>query len=143
MGTGWSITGSWQGHYAYDPTSENPHPVPAVPFRLQLKQGWFGRFSGRVQDDPGRGTPQEGTIKGVVSGDQIEFVKWQPVCYMRDGDRLQSLREYLESQCNLPPDRDVQLPPINYRGRYDAATGRVAGTWEMRAGVIRFTVSFR
>jgi hypothetical protein len=139
MGASWSITGRWRGSYTYDRTPENPQPGPAVPFRLQVKQGWFGRFSGSVEDDPARGTPEMSTVQGTISGDQVEFLKHLPVFYVPDGARLLNLREYLESQCNLTLDRDVPPPPIRYHGRYDASTCQVAGTWRTGGGIVQFT----
>jgi hypothetical protein len=142
MAARWSIAGRWQGRYSYD-GGEGTQPRTAVSFSMELRQSWFGRFSGSVQDDPGRGPPEGGRVQGRIIGDRVEFLKWMPVFYVQDGDRLQTLREYLECQCRLPLDRDVRPPPVCYRGQYSADTGQLSGRWEIQAGIIRFSSAGR
>ena len=104
-----------------------------VPFTLTLKQGWFGRFSGSVEDDPVRGMPGTGTVEGLFSFPRIEFTKQMPVCYVRTPDgRSMTLREFLIEQGNTC-ERDVPHLPIFYQGEFSDAR-QASGTWTIRAG---------
>jgi hypothetical protein len=74
------ITGTWRGTYGYS------HPEqlagrPRVPFTLVIKQGWFGRFTGVVTEDPPDGMPGTGSIQGFFAFPRIEFAKYMPVGY--------------------------------------------------------------
>jgi hypothetical protein len=135
----WSIAGLWRGRYAYAPGEAYRDPPPAVSFTLELERGWLGRFSGRVQDDPGRGPPEPGFVKGRVVGDRVQFRKWLPVFYVQDAGRLITLRDYLRRVAGLTLEEDLRPPPVYYRGAYCAVTERVAGSWEMPPEVLQFT----
>lgn len=66
------ITGQWRGEYEFDP-SERILPMSAVPFTMKLNQGWFGRFSGTVNDDADFGMPGTGIIRGRFDYPHISF----------------------------------------------------------------------
>jgi hypothetical protein len=106
-----------------------------VPFTLNLKQGWFGRFTGTVTDDGPRGAPGTGVIEGYFSYPRIEFTKRMPVCYIAtpDGRRI-TLREYLIEE-GQPCERDVPHTPIFYAGEF-SGPNRAQGTWIIRAGPV-------
>jgi hypothetical protein len=55
------LTGTWRGTYGYRDPEEMAKREP-VSFTLTLKQGWFGRFTGSVTEDPTRGMPGTGLI---------------------------------------------------------------------------------
>ena len=98
MNTLKKISGTWRGTYTFDAVKTNPALQP-VPFNLTLKQGWFGRFTGTVLDDPARGMPGTGAIEGYFSFPRVEFTKQMPVCYVVTPDgRNITLREFLIEQ---------------------------------------------
>ena len=103
-----------------------------VPFKLTLKQGWFGHFTGSVNDDVTRGMPGTGVIDGYFSFPRIEFTKQMPICYVATPDgRHITLREFLIEQGHAC-DHDVQHMPIFYHGEF-STPARAGGTWIIRA----------
>ena len=129
------ITGEWRGTYSHDPSEHIPQ-LGTVSFALVLKQGWFGRFTGSVSEEAGRGMPGTGSIEGYVSLPRIEFTKRMPVCYVvKPGGDMITLREHLTSE-GYVCERDLRHPPIFYEGEF-SAEGRAAGTWLLRGGPFR------
>ena len=126
------VTGTWHGTYAYESPELSAKRQP-VPFTLILKQGWFGRFTGRVtEQDPAPGVCGSGVIEGYLLFPRIEFRKRMPVCCVAlpDGRNI-SLREYLIGQGH-PCERDVPAPPIFYQGEFSDAR-RAQGSWIIQA----------
>src|SRR3954465_3873637 len=79
------VTGTWKGEYTFEEGEDGEGRAVAgtvVAFTMKLKQGWFGSFTGTVQDDPRTGFPEEGTIKGKVrpgkDGPILVFEKMMP-----------------------------------------------------------------
>jgi len=132
MNTVKKITGIWHGSYSYDASAQVPELQP-VPFTLDLKQGWFGRFTGTVVDDATRGMPGTGTVTGCFSLPRIAFTKQMPVCYVVTPEgRNITLREFLIGQGEIC-ERDVPHMPIFYQGEF-SDPGRASGKWIIRAG---------
>ena len=128
------VTGTWRGTYSFDAVEHMPIR-DAVPFTLALKQGWFGRFTGTVTDDPVRGMPGVGTVAGRFSFPRIEFTKQMPVCYVRTTDgRSIPLREYLIEQGQVC-EQDIPHVPIFYQGEF-SSRGWAQGIWIIRAGPV-------
>jgi hypothetical protein len=128
------VTGTWQGTYSYDPVEHIPKFQP-VPFTLNLKQGWFGRFTGTVTDGGPRGMPGTGVIEGHFSFPRIAFTKRMSVCYVTTPDgRTITMREYLIEQGHAC-ERDVPHTPIYYEGKFSSSS-RAQGTWFIRAGLV-------
>lgn len=126
------VTGKWRGIYAYEPIEKMPKLEP-VPFILNLKQGWFGHFTGTVTEDASKGTPGIGNIDGYFSFPRVEFTKRMPIGYIiRPDGRRFTLREYLIEHGHT---RDNDLPgyPIYYEGEFSGAS-RAEGIWIIRAG---------
>lgn len=127
---GWKATGTWRGHYSFDPNPDCPDLPDQTGFVLRLRQSWlFGSLTGDVSDEPPHGVPGLGTIEGRVCGDVVEFVKRMPeYCVWWEG-RLTPLAEYLAvfgHHLDVPP-----LPlPLKYTGRYQPATDELVGRWE-------------
>ena len=122
-----NLTGVWRGAYAYAQRTKLTGVAP-VGFTLNLKQGWFRRFTGSVTDDLPQGIPGTGTIDGYFSPPRIEFTKKMPVGYILfpDGVRM-TLREHALT-IGHPCEADLPAPPISYQGSFLDAN-RVQGTW--------------
>lgn len=107
-----------------------------VSFNLILKQGWFGRFTGSVTEDPPRGMPGSGIVAGCFSFPRIEFVKRMPIAYVGVVDgRTRPLREYIIEQghsCEF----DVPHPPLYYAGEFSSPSS-AQGTWIIKAGPLK------
>jgi hypothetical protein len=129
----WDITGSWAGVYEYD--SEGPFPAqpPGVGFTLTVRQGWFGRFQGVIQDDPTKGAAAEATVRGRVTDRGLTFRKQYPAYFAKLGDRTVTLREQIEALHGITIDDDVLPEPVQYRGEYDPVEQVARGVWEITA----------
>lgn len=128
------VTGTWHGTYGYAPVEHIPKREP-VPFTLELKQGWFGRFTGTVTDHGQHGMPGIGSVEGYFSFPRIEFTKQMPVCYVATTDgRSITMREHLIEQGHSC-ERDVLHMPIFYEGEFSSSS-RAQGTWIIRAGPV-------
>jgi hypothetical protein len=128
------VSGIWRGTYSYDPAEHIPKLEP-VPFTLNLKQGWFGRFSGTVTEDGKGGMPGTGAIEGLFSFPRIEFTKRMPVGYvlMPDGRSI-TLREYLAGH-GVTCEGDAPHRPIYYEGEFINPC-QASGTWIIRAAPV-------
>jgi len=117
---------------------EGDLPRCLVSFTLELKDGWFGIFSGTVQDDPKEGMPGRGNIRGKVTGMEVEFTKRMPVAYVRTPtgqmERNVSLRKYGVSL----EEEAAEHPPIFYHGRYLPDQDSIAGEWRIPAHELIF-----
>ncbi len=133
---GWKATGTWRGHYSYDPAPQFQGVPDKIGFVLRLRQSWFfGSVTGDLSDELLHGMPDLSTIEGQVSGDQIEFVKRLPVHFVWLEGRLTPLAEYLAAfghQLEVPP----QPMPLLYSGQYQPATDELVGTWKYGASAI-------
>src|SRR6266850_1894551 len=130
------VTGTWHGTYSYDPVEHIPKREP-VPFTLELKQGWFGRFTGTVTDHGQHGMPGIGIVKGYFSFPRIKFTKQMPVSYVATTDgRSITIREYLIEQGHTC-ERDVPHTPIYYAGEF-SSSNRAQGEWIIREGLVPF-----
>src|ERR1017187_724589 len=111
------VSGRWRGTYAYDPTDKIPKQ-DSVQFVLNLKQGWFGHFTGSVTEDAPNRTPGTGVVDGYFSFPRIEFTKQMPIGYVikPDGQRI-TLRESLIAQ-GYACEHDVPGPQIVYQGEF-------------------------
>jgi hypothetical protein len=131
---GWNATGTWRGHYSYDPNPDLPDVPERTGFVLRLKQSWwFGWLTGEVSDDPPHGMPGLGSVEGRVRADRIEFVKRMPEFHVCHEGRSTPLAEYLAA-FGHHLDESPPHAPIHYTGVYVAATDELVGTWEIRAG---------
>ena len=110
-----TISTSWVGYYAYDVIDEAEIELPTVTFKMSWKFGWFGRFSGTVNDGP-LGMPETGIIKGRFRNGKIDFTKYMPVesLFNTDGSTTRTNRPH---------------PPIYYYGEYDESTKSLEGRW--------------
>lgn len=129
------IAGRWRGIYRYHPSELVPKRDP-VSFTLTLKQGWFGRFKGTVEDDSGRGMPGVGSVDGHFSYPRVRFIKQMPTAYIAtpQGGRT-TLREALE-KFGLKLAGDAPHPPILYTGEFVDPT-HARGTWVIPPRSIR------
>ena len=120
------INGRWRGTYADDLSDTFPRLQP-VQFVLNLKQGWFGHFTGSVTETP-PGTPGTGVIDGYFSFPRVEFKKQMPVGYILkpDGSHV-TIRENVIAQGH-PCERDIPGPVIMYEGEFNEMN-RAQGTW--------------
>lgn len=128
------ITGIWRGTYFFD-LPEMRHPDGnGVGFEMRIRQNrWqrlLGLFEGGVHDDPVRGVPGQGQIRGRIRGSLITFTKRLPEFYV-GGFKPLSLRDHLRKD-DHELRREVAHPPIYYAGVSDE-NGVVTGTWEMCA----------
>ena len=124
------VTGTWHGTYSYDPLEHIPKVDP-VPFTLLLKQGWFGRFAGTVNDGPG-GMPDTGKIKGRFSFPRLTFTKHMPISYVVTPDRRTiPLRQFL-IELGETCEHEIPHPPIFYTGEFSDER-HAQGTWIIRA----------
>ena len=123
----WFVSGKWQGEYAYDPSFQ----LPAVPFQMSIESR-FGFIFGKVQDDPYKGMPDVGTIRGWTYKDgRIAFTKRMP---------RETWARFNRSTGN--PDFHVtsrRHPPIRYYGKWDREKGMLSGTWTLVAPGFRNT----
>jgi hypothetical protein len=119
-----NVTGTWRGSYT-GPKGDDSAPVP---FTLELKQGWFGHFTGQVSEDPTLGMPGRGTIDGYFGFPNIHFVKRMPVCYVRSqaGGWI-TLRQHLRME-GFACEHDREHPPVIYQGAF-FEPNRARGTW--------------
>jgi hypothetical protein len=128
------ITGIWRGIYNYEISEAMPSREP-VPFTLVLKQGWFGHFTGTVNDDPDLGMPETGRIDGYFSFPKIEFTKLMPVFRMAmPNGRSGTLREFLIEK-GYPCDHEVPHKPIKYSGEFSDPQ-QAQGNWIIEPGSI-------
>jgi hypothetical protein len=121
------VSGIWRGTYRYDPSELAP-PRDPVGFTLTLRQGWFGRFTGSVEEDAARGMPGVGTVEGRFSYPAIKFIKQMPIGYVatRDGGR-ETFREAFR-KFGITLEQEVPHPPILYVGTFSDMT-HAHGTW--------------
>lgn len=134
----WNVTGQWVGQYEYNACDELPTPPPPVKFTLIVRQGWFGRFRGTIQDDPVCGAPEQAQTWGRVNETGLTFMKRYPVVYVGVESTHVKLRDYLEMELGLELDENIEPMPIHYEGLVDAAGQSVQGTWHISAHGIPF-----
>ena len=126
------VTGTWRGTYSYGASERIPKREP-VPFTLNLKQGWFGHFTGSVTEDAARGMAGTGIIEGYFSFPSLEFTKKMPVSYVATSDgRSIPVREFLVEQGHTC-EHEVPHRPIFYQGEFSDRR-HAQGTWILRAG---------
>jgi hypothetical protein len=90
-----NVTGIWSGEYFYDPSEFDSEDFSGVPFDLDLKQSWFGRFRGYVQDKSEKGMLEPGVVRGkVINGYKISFIKRMPVMCVISATGVKSLSDY-------------------------------------------------
>ena len=106
----------WRGWYSYDPMEHMTVVVPNVTFEMSLEFGWFGRFSGSVQDGPESNMNETGRVKGRIRKMKIDFTKYMPVEYIMnpDGTAAKSRERH---------------PPIHYFGTLDDTSFQMTGQW--------------
>jgi hypothetical protein len=129
------MQGTWVGEYEMPKSSEGP--AYSVPFTMDLKDGFFGAFSGTVRDDPGIGMPEPGTIHGKIRGLQVEFTKQMPIAYVALSKGAIKLSVYLMEQGITVDERAIKHSPIYYLGRYITDQDTVAGKWRISAHMLR------
>lgn len=133
----WDIGGVWNGEYEYDPDPARPMQRSPVAFTLVARRGWFGRFTGTIQDDARTGIPCQAVVSGRISGLRIVFAKQYPEWHLLAPDgRHVTLRDRLATTHNLPLDEDIPPPPIQYTGRYDPSLRIVVGAWRIEAAQV-------
>ncbi|MEH1852543.1 MAG: hypothetical protein V7L11_12840 [Nostoc sp.] len=135
--TRWNITGTWIGEYSYDPNDLYPNHQLSVPFTLVLQQSWFGRFRGQVQDNPQKGMPEQGFVKGQIAGYKISFFKRLPVFYVASSTGLKTLFDYWLEEYGIRLDHQVEHPPIHYIGEFSDVHNQAIGVWRLGGNTIR------
>ena len=125
----WNMAGSWSGEYEYDPTEEIPQGMPKISFTLDIEEEFAGKFRGRIQDDPQKGPPEPGLVKGEVVGKSMEFVKQMPVCYFFTPSGLKRFDEYSREMWGMKVDFSVPAVPIHYQGNFTETGAEITGTW--------------
>ena len=129
----WDISGSWTGTYWYDPNLAFTVLPSPVGFKLSVRQGWFGRFSGEILDNLLQGIAGDAAIKGRVSRSGVTFWKQYRIEHIwDDSGGLVTLREFLEEQSGVRLDETHTSEPIRYRGTYTESDGIVQGSWEIQ-----------
>jgi hypothetical protein len=124
----WDFSGTWVGEYAYDPDPTVPDRPAATGFRLSVQPRWFGRFGGRIEDEPAAGAPGTADVRGAVSLTGVRFTKRYDVLLFRTAAGLVSARAYLASE-GYTPLGEVSGSPLRYVGELDPAREVLAGTW--------------
>lgn len=138
---GFSISGSWRGTYWYAPGSDEARVCAGTAFILELKQGWFGAFSGIVQDDPEQGYAGTGEIRGRLNYPNLRFLKRLPdmLCMRVDG-KSETLPELL-ARHGVQSVPHFAHPPLIYTGTfYDG--DHAEGLWELLPTVINVQGQF-
>lgn len=123
--------------------SSDPRRI-GVPFELLLQQSWlqslFGWFSGSVTDDPERGMPGTGRIRGALRGLSVRFTKRMPVSYTIHEGRKVAVRDHLRDH-GFDPGYDIPHPAIAYRGAFTSSDS-ASGTWCIPGGPLHVTSRF-
>jgi len=127
------ITGNWKGRYFYPSSYSAPVPKEGVPFHLVLKKGWFGRFSGPVQDDPACGVPEPGWVRGRVKAAELWFVKQLPVLRFQSSEGKSETEQELLARHGIQHGPSRRHPPIFYQGLIAADNQRAEGEWILKA----------
>lgn len=117
--------GVYQGHYQYEGKR-----LPAflqdrqTKFEIRIGQVNEGKFSGTVrEDEKSGGMPDQGTVRGEIAGEKINFTKQMPRLAMFVGkDKIKMFRQ--------------PHPPIYYQGE-KKGEGHYAGTWQLK---VRFRI---
>ncbi len=137
----WIVTGTWVGQYWYNPNPESTKLPPPCRFGLRLAQsGCFSTVRGKDWEEPIRGMPGPGIVKGRAGRDYLRFFKWMPVCYVISKDlRLITLGEHMELEYGQPLDQPVPHPPIRYFGKCDSTGDKLEGRWELISTLIEVT----
>lgn len=118
-----SLAGCWIGEYAYVPRTDVSGIPSPCPFRLEIRSGWLGFFSGSVQDNPESGIGMAGRIRGWSGGSKIHFVKRMPVRVWRPVDHeSKQVGELMQN-----PRR--RHPMIFYSGSWIAQENEFRGRW--------------
>jgi len=125
------LTGQWRGEYRFGELY--PANLLAVPFLMELRGGWFRRFRGTVRDDPARGMPELGLVRGRFVGVTITFTKFMPVgyTYTESGAR-KTLRSIVQSHTGHDPG-EIKNPPVHYTGTFDPDSVVFRGDWRLAA----------
>jgi hypothetical protein len=119
------ISGTWRGSYTWP---EDPGKRRPVGFTLKLKQGWFGHFTGVINEDEADGMPGTGVIDGYFGFPSINFVKRMPICYVLSAEGRQiRLQEFLIAQ-GVDGGHGWAHPPVIYQGSFDELN-RAQGIW--------------
>ncbi|MDM4019574.1 hypothetical protein [Roseiconus lacunae] len=112
------LTTRWEGTYSYDPIPELPSTFVDTAFVLNIRRGWFGKFSGEIRDsEPGIQEPA--SIKGWATLNRVRFTKTYPSFWISgEGGKLTRV-----------PNLDPYV--LHYDGRLDGDEGcqRIEGTW--------------
>ena len=132
------VSGTWKGEYTFEEGEEGEGRAVAgnvVTFTMKLKQGWFGSFTGTVQDDPRTGFQEEGTIKGKVrpgkDGPVMVFEKMMPMLRLIHESSRITLERWAE-RLNVVMGTKIAHPKIRHIGDLSADGKTVDGTWLMQ-----------
>ena len=131
------IAGKWSGEYHYASSSEEMLPA-VVGFTLVLRKGWFGRFRGKVRNDPATGMLEEGTVEGRLKAQKVEMVKQFPVCRVNHEGKNITAGELLRNRGIEIPE-GVELPhrAIEYEGSF-TDSDHAEGSWRISFGPLEF-----
>jgi len=131
--------GRWRGTYTYDVSTDNPGPARSVEFELSIEQGAlqriFGRFRGTVTDARTEVEQGTGTLRGLVRGSAIRFVKRMPIAFVHSNGRSMLLSERL-AELGHPGLPNPKGTPIRYAGRFEDPD-QASGVWVVRARHMR------
>jgi hypothetical protein len=131
-------TGSWAGHYTYDPVPDCPDLPTRTGFGMRLTESWLlGTLRGDVWDEPPGDVSVRGAVGGRATPGGVFFLKRMPAYLVWRREGLMPLGEYLAAEFGLFLDRPVPHPPLRYTGRYRAGGEELAGTWRFAPGVTR------
>ena len=114
------IASRWRGVYSYDKTPNLPSSCVDTEFDMRLKLGWFGRFTGSIEDSA-HGIPEPATIRGRLSRAHISFSKSYVSFWVDD----------LSGEFKAIPGEKSYL--IHYAGKFIEQRNRIVGNWEIRA----------
>jgi hypothetical protein len=133
------LAGTWTGSYSYELT--NPQATlapPPVPFVMRLTEGWFGRFSGEVEDVGENAVPGIATVKGSTMGPRIRFDKLIPDLWGLDKEgKPRRVRDLVAEVWNDEPVGSLPRHLVRYKGALVEGGSAYAGTWKLEIGALR------
>jgi hypothetical protein len=123
----WNTTGMWHVEYFYNPSEFYSENFSGVPFELDLKQSWFGKFRGCVQDKSEKGMADPGVVHGKIDGYKISFIKRMPVLCVISATGVKTLSDYWLDNYSIQLDYPLEHPPIYYQGEFCPSKNQVSG----------------
>ena len=126
------LEGRWEGHYERHDGSAADGSL--VKFTAVLRDQWFWRFSGTIEEDPVAGVPETSSVSGWWKGRTISFEKRYSRFWTRnDAGAVVPLDDWVKEKHNS----SVVVPfpyshaAITYAGILNDSDGSVMGTWHL------------